>query len=212
MPEPAPGTAAVGRWAADLREHGIDGMADRCWTMAPHHVRTMYAEPAPIFEAIVAPGAREGGMVVWRTAAVTVAARDRDIATGYACPYVFGSGEEIAFDAAEARHTVRRYLSRAVGSPLNAADTETAYPLLCPADSGWDPKTTGKPGIPPMASGARTPVGIKGFVDEDIKSEWPRNGYITVSVPVTTRTGVRTKQTFTLKSGVDGYCIGDVSG
>ncbi|MBL1073331.1 hypothetical protein JK358_02865 [Nocardia sp. 2] len=209
---PEPSVAAIGRWAADLRAGSLDELENRCWTMAPGNVRDMYDTPGPILEAIDEPGVRSGSVFVWRSAAVTVVARDRDVAAGYACPHVFASGDEIAFNAADARHTVRRFLARAVGAPLDSADVESSYPLVCAAERSWDPDENGKSVVPPMAAGARTMTGIRSFTDESIKSEWPYDEYITVSVPVTTASGVRKKQTFTLKSGSDGYCIGDVSG
>ncbi|WP_369633455.1 hypothetical protein [Nocardia sp. JMUB6875] len=203
---------AVARWAADLRGRGLDEIADRCWTMAPRNVRSMYADPQPILDALAGAGAHSGTTAVWQNAAVTVTAQDRDIATGYACPHVVPTGGEGGFNDADARHTVRRFLSRSTGKPLDPADREDAFPLVCAAGRTWDPEGTGKPANVPLAVNPSKPGTVKTFVDESIKSEWPRGGYITVSVPVTTGTGNQTKQIYTLKSGSEGYCIGDVSG
>lgn len=187
--------AAVARWATDLRTHGLDGMTDRCWTMAPRNVQTMYADPGPILDALSLAGTADGSTASWRNDEVAVVAEQSDIASGYACPRVFPSGTEPAFDDADARHTVRRFLSRLAGKPLDPADVESRYPLLCDG-SAQD----------------RYPAAIAGFEDQAIKSDWPRGDSITVSVPVTTLTGIQKKQTYTLKSGAGGYCIGDVSG
>ncbi|MEC3914064.1 hypothetical protein [Nocardia sp. CDC160] len=203
---------AVARWAADLRGHGVDGLADRCWTMAPGNVRTMYADPQAVLVALAGPGVHSGSASTWQNGILTVTAQDRDIASGYACPRVFTTGGDIGFNDADARHTVRRFLSRAVGRPLDPSDREDAYPLVCAAGRTWDPDGSGKPANAPLAVNPSKPGTVRTFVDESIKSEWPRGGYITVSVPVTTGTGNQTKQIYTLKSGSEGYCIGDVSG
>ncbi|APA94812.1 hypothetical protein NS506_00733 [Nocardia seriolae] len=210
-PEAAP---AVAHWEADLRNKAlsIDDLATRCWTMAPRNVSSMYADTRPIREALTGPGVASGTTVTWQSATVTVTAQDRDIATGYACPHVYPAGGEVGFDDADARHTVRRYLSRAVGKPLNTADREDAYPLTCAAGRTWDPNGTGKPVMVPLAVNPSKAGTVKTFVDDSLKSEWPRGGYITVSVPVTTAAGNQTKQIYTLKSSSEGYCIGDVSG
>ncbi|MEV6770970.1 hypothetical protein AB0N05_20345 [Nocardia sp. NPDC051030] len=206
-------TVAVGRWAADLREHGLSGMENRCWTIAPKHVRATYADPQPIFDALAQPGVHTGDLTVWKNGPVAVVAQDRDVASGYACPQVYSGWPELSFDDADARHTVRRYLSRLIGKPLDARDTEAEYPLVCSAAAGnWDPDGTGKSVVPPLATNPGRQVAVTAFVDQSINSEWPRGSYITVSVPVTTGSGKQVKQTFTLKSGGEGYCIGDVSG
>ncbi|MVU79761.1 hypothetical protein GPX89_21270 [Nocardia sp. ET3-3] len=204
--------AAVARWAADLRGRGLDELAGRCWTMAPRNVHAMYAEPQTILDALAGPGSISENAVTWQNTEVIVTAQDRDIATGYACPHVYPTGGEAGFNDADARHTVRRFLSRATGNPLDPADREDAYPLICAAGRTWDPDGTGKPSNVPLAVNPSKPGTVKTFVDQSIKSEWPRGGYITVSVPVTTGTGNQTKQIYTLKSGSEGYCIGDVSG
>ncbi|MFE3191623.1 hypothetical protein ACFXHA_21615 [Nocardia sp. NPDC059240] len=211
--------AAIARWSADLRGKGIDEVAERCWTMAPRNVRSMYADPQAIREALTGPGVTDGTIVTWQNAALTVTAQDRDIATGYACPHVYPTGGEpgstapnAQFNDADARHTVRRYLSRAIGKPIDPSDREDAYPLICAAGRTWDPDGSGKAVMVPLAVNPAKAGTVKTFVDDSLKSEWPRGGYITVSVPVTTGTGNQTKQIYTLKSGSEGYCIGDVSG
>ncbi|GAB4582275.1 hypothetical protein [Nocardia sp. IFM 10818] len=209
----AQAAAAVRAFAADLRGGDLDQLETTCWTMAPLNVRTMYADPEPVLAALERPGAHTGSTTVWKDGGVTVVVPDAAVTGGYACPYVYTDEAEIGFNDADARHTVRRYLSRLIGEPVHPEDDEQAHPLVCAADSGdWDPHRTGKSGKPPLAGNPGALAGIRGFVDRSIKSEWPRGAYITVSVPVTTAAGVQKKQIFTLKSGDEGYCIGDVSG
>ncbi|WP_330184060.1 hypothetical protein OHB26_10870 [Nocardia sp. NBC_01503] len=213
-PAPRSGTPAqiaVDAWAADLREHGEAALETRCWSMAPRNMRARYAEPQPILDALARPGVHSGTNTVWKSGAITVVVTDRDAASGYACPRVVPTGGE-AFNDADARHTVRRYLSRAIGDPVDPADRESAYPLVCTLQPGWDPDGTGAPGTPPLAVNPGKSGAVKSFVDESINSEWPRESYITVTVPVVTTAGISKKQTYTLKSGDEGYCIGDVSG
>ncbi|WP_306363309.1 hypothetical protein [Nocardia sp. CC227C] len=211
-------TAAVGAWVADLRAGDIDALTEKCWTIAPSNVAAMYAEPEPILAALENPPVRGESGVIWSGAAVTVVASDRTLATDYACPRVYRSGNDLGFDnelgfnGADARHTVRRYLARFTGEPLAREDQEGTHPLVCAATPGsWDPEQTGRATTPPLALNPGQLTGVTSFIDQSIESAWPDGGYITVSVPVTNAAGVQQKRTFTLKSGDEGYCIGDVS-
>lgn len=216
---PEPGSpvaagAAVARWAADLRgAAGPEQLAAGCWAIAPDRVAAMYAEPGPILDALTRDPEEYGDTTRWTTASVTLVVTDSDTLDGYACPYVFPADGTIEFADADAVHTVRRYLARMTGDPVHTDDTENAYPLVCSTDTAtWDPYGSGKPGIAPMAAAASKLPGIRKFADQSIRAEWPRDGYLTVTAGVTGTTGVAKKQTFTLKSGNQGYCIGDVSG
>ncbi|MFE6863605.1 hypothetical protein [Nocardia sp. NPDC057668] len=215
---PEPGSpvaagAAVARWAADLRGRGTAGLAADCWAMAPDRIESEYAEPGPILEALTRDPVDHGDTTRWTSATVTLVVTDADTVDGYACPYVFPAGAAVEFTEADAIHTVRRFLARMIGDPVHTGDVENAYPLVCSTDTAtWDPYGTGRPGIAPMAAAASKLPGIKKFADRSIRAEWPRDGYLTVTAGVTSTAGVAKKQTFTLKSGNQGYCIGDVSG
>ncbi len=211
-PEPPAVSQAITRWAADLRTGNLDELEQKCWTMAPLNVRAMYAEPAPILAALDQPSVGNGSSTVWKSAAVTVIANDRELATDYACPRVFATGTTLAFNDADARHTVRRYLSRLVGEPVAPTDAEGTYPLVCAAEPGsWDPNGTGSATTAPLAVDPDASGDVTAFIDQSLESEWPRGDYITVSATVTNAAGGQQKRTFTLKSGEEGYCIGDVS-
>ncbi|MBF6238028.1 hypothetical protein IU474_13245 [Nocardia otitidiscaviarum] len=212
------GTAAVGAWVADLRAGDVDAITEKCWSIAPSNAAAMYAEPESILAALENPPVRGESGMIWSGAAVTVVASDRTLAGDYACPRVYRSGNDLGFDTelgfngADARHTVRRYLARFTGEPLDPADQEGTYPLVCAATPGsWDPEQTGQATTPPLALNPGQLTGVTSFIDQSIESAWPDGGYITVSVPVTNASGVQQKRTFTLKSGDEGYCIGDVS-
>ncbi|WP_236567380.1 hypothetical protein [Nocardia sp. CY41] len=209
LPAAAP---VLQRWAADLRSHTLAEMQDKCWTVAPKNVADMYADQQAVLTALAQPGTATEDAVVWKGADATVAVRRAELATGYACPRVATAGSEIAYDDADARHTVRRYLSRFVGTPLDPADKEGDYPLICKASPAtWDPKGTGRPSSAPLATNQGVLTGATEFADQQIRSEQVNTDYIAVLVPVTNSSGVTQTRTFTLRSGPDGYCIGDIS-
>lgn len=208
---PAAATA-MQRWAADLRSHTIAEMQEKCWTVAPKNVADMYQDQQEILTALAQPGTATEQAVVWKSSTTTVAADRAEIETGYACPRVAAAGAEIAYNDADARHTVRRYLSRFVGTPLDPADKEGDYPLICKASPAtWDPKGTGRPSPAPLADNQGVLTGATEFADQQIRSEQVNTDYIAVLVPVTNSSGVTQTRTFTLRSEPDGYCIGDVS-
>ncbi|MET9489224.1 hypothetical protein [Nocardia sp. NPDC006630] len=107
--------------------------------------------------------------------------------------------------------TVRRYLSRLTGIP-DPADQDSGYPLVCGATPRtWDPDGTGTLTAPPLAVNQAGLPRLKSFAEDSMKSESLRDGYISVTASVTDRAGNTQNRTFTLKSGTEGYCIGDVS-
>ncbi|WP_454194482.1 hypothetical protein [Nocardia sp. Marseille-Q1738] len=208
---PAAATA-VQRWAADLRTHSIADMQEKCWTIAPKNVADMYDDQQPILAALAQPGTATTDAVVWQSGTTTVAVDRAEIETGYACPRVTAAGTDVTYNDADARHTVRRYLSRFVGSPLDPADKEGTYPLVCKASpASWDPTATGRPIPAPLANNQGMLTGTTEFADQQIRSEQLNAEYVAVLVPVTNSAGVTQTRTFTLRSGPDGYCIGDVS-
>ncbi|WP_280351452.1 hypothetical protein [Nocardia abscessus] len=209
LPAAAP---AVQRWAADLQTRTVAELQEKCWTIAPKNVADMYANPQAILAALTQPGTTVDNTVVWTNATTTVAVDRAEVATGYACPRVATAGAEIAYNDADARHTVRRYLSRFVGTPLDTADKEGDYPLICKASPAtWDPKGTGRPSPAPLANNQGALTGATEFADQQIRSEQVNTEYIAVLVPVTNSSGVTQTRTFTLRSGPEGYCIGDIS-
>lgn len=204
---------AIAGFAVLVRTQSIAELTERCWNMAPKNVRDMYGDAQAIIDALGVQGVAEDSTVRWYGEKVTVVLPDRAIATGQTvCPYVYKAGAPIAVNDADARHTVRRFLARSIGKPLSPEDQESAYPLVCAATPGWNPNRTGASGLPPLAGNPGRATGVAAFVDGSIESEWPRGKYITVTVPVTTTAGITKKQTYTLESGAEGYCIGDLTG
>lgn len=206
---------ALTRWAMDLERLPPDRLADKCWTLAPQNATSMYTDKQAILHALAQPGVDDGTAITWRgtgRSPITVIAQRTDIDTGYACPRVFPAHTTPGFNDADARHTVRRYLARTTGEPLDPADRESTHPLVCAASPAtWDPNGSDRPTSAPLATDPGKLTGVQSFVDQAITSKAPRGGYISVSVPILTATGAQQDRIFTLKSGPQGYCIGDVS-
>ena len=200
---------ALQPWAADLKQGDISVMHRKCWTMAPQNIAAMYADRQGILAAIAQPGRDGQFAVTWTGPAQTVSVKRSEIASGYACPQVYPTGTAFAYNAADARHTVRRYLSRLTGKPVNADDVESKYRLLCDNSATWDPQGTGKVAEPPLAVDPGKLTGVTAFTDSELTSVAARPGYDAVTVPVTDKSGTAVR-TFTLRVGSDGYCIGDV--
>ncbi|MFI5714971.1 hypothetical protein [Nocardia sp. NPDC051750] len=209
VPEAAP---ALQRFAADLRAGDPMVLQEACWTIPPLTTQTMYADPAAVLSALAQPGTAADGTLTWTDGVTTVTA-DRDrVASGYACGRVFPATVEPAYDAADARHIVRRYLARFVGRPLHPGDQEAEYPLVCAANPAtWDPQGSGTPVPAPLASNPGTLTGTIDFTDQQISSQQLTPGYMSVGVPVTNASGTTQNRTFVLAEGDNGYCIGEIS-
>ncbi|WP_405159625.1 hypothetical protein OG203_24495 [Nocardia sp. NBC_01499] len=204
--------AAVQRWITDLKASTVAQMQAKCWTIAPRNVAEMYADDQPILAALALPGTATPDTITWKSRSTTVAVDRAALDTGYACPRVATAGGDIEYNDADARHTVRRYLARFVGTPLDATDKEGTYPLVCKASPAtWDPSGTGKAIAAPLADNPGKLTGATKFADQEIHSEPLRGDYLTVDVPVTSSAGATKTRTFTLAAGAQGYCIGDVS-
>ncbi|WP_225730372.1 MULTISPECIES: hypothetical protein [unclassified Nocardia] len=204
------GPAGLQLWAADLQTDSITELQAKCWTIAPKNVADMYQDKPAILAALAQPGAVTEDGLVWKYRGTTVVADPNTISWGYTCPRVYPAGTDIGYNEADARHAVRRYLSRFVGTPLDPADQEGHYPLICGAAS-WDPTGSGKPIEPPLANNPGKLTGVTKFADQEIRSERLRQDYVSVQVPVTNAAGVTQTRTFTLAETAHGYCIGDVS-
>lgn len=209
VPEAAP---ALQRFAADLRTGDLATLQQACWTIPPLTTQTMYADPDAVLSALARPGTVADGTLTWTDGVTSVTVDQDRVASGYACGRVFPATVEPAHDAADARHTVRRYLARSVGRPLHPEDQEAEYPLVCAADpADWDPQGSGTPVPAPLANDPGALTGITGYTDQQISSQQLTPGYMAVAVPVTNASGVTQNRTFLLTEGDDGYCIGEIS-
>ncbi|MFC9893148.1 hypothetical protein ACFVMC_05605 [Nocardia sp. NPDC127579] len=209
VPEAAP---ALRRWAADLRSKSLTELQAACWTIPPRSAQTMYADPDVVLAALATPGTATADTLTWKDSDTTVTVERAAVTAGYACPRVFSTGAQPGYDEADARHTVRRYLLRFVGTPIDPADKEGDYPLVCAATPAtWDPTGSGRPVPAPLFNNPGRLTGTVEFTDEDIESQRLRGDYVSVTAPVTNSAGVAQKRTFTLVEQPEGYCIGDIS-
>ncbi len=202
---------AITAWARDLVSEDLAVVQAKCWTIAPENTATMYADKQPILDALAQPGIDGQFAVLWRSATTEVSVKRSEIRSGYACPRVSSVADRSGFDDADARYTVHRFLARATGKPVSAADTEDAYPLICAGVGGWHPDSSAGSGAPvPLASNPDKLRGSTGF-DDAAMTVTPLTGdYVTVQVPVTDAAGATTEETFTLSIGSEGRCIGDI--
>ena len=189
--------AALTPWVADLLNEDITVLEQKCWTMAPQNIDEMYADKDAIAAALATPGVDGQFAVIWTGPVATVSVKRNEIASGYACPRVYPTGSDAAFNDADARHTVRRYLSRFVGKPVNAADVEDKYRLVCAGST--------------LANNPGRLTGTTGFDDAEITTSGSSAGFATVTAPVTNSSGTTATKEFSLAVGPDGYCIADIS-
>ncbi|MEU0545108.1 hypothetical protein ABZ319_35065 [Nocardia sp. NPDC005978] len=187
---------ALQPWVRDLTGQDLDTLVRKCWTIEPQNARTMYGDKDAILAAVAQPGVDGQFAVIWKGPVQTVSVKRSEIASGYACPRVYATGSDAAFDDADARYAVRRYLSRWVGKPVNADDVEGKYPLVCAGSvlANNPGRLTGTTGFGEMTT---APSGISDVL---------------VTVPVTNSSGVTQPMVFTVAIGSEGYCINDISG
>ncbi len=212
VPGDADAVTAVRRWAADLQTSTVAELQAKCWTIPPRTVADMYADPQSVLAALGQPGTATADTVTWRNRTTTVTVERDAVATGYACGRVFAAGVEPGYDEADARHTVRRYLARATGKPLDPADIEDTHPLTCKASlTTWDPQGAGNPTAPPLAGDSGKVGNVTSYTGDELRSDQVRGDYLAVHVPVTTSPGGTRVRTFTVVPTAEGYCIGDVT-
>ncbi|MGW4246860.1 hypothetical protein [Nocardia sp. NPDC004722] len=101
-----------------------------------------------------------------------------------------------AFTEDDARYTVRRYLSRWVGQPLQPDDTEGRYPLVCAGSV--------------LANNPGKLTGTISFDNDRMAARRTGDGGAEVTVPVTNSTTMTTIVTFTLRAAAQSYCIDDI--
>ncbi|WP_162958435.1 hypothetical protein [Nocardia yunnanensis] len=96
----------------------------------------------------------------------------------------------------DARYTVRRYLARWVGQPLQPDDTEGKYPLVC--------------GGSVLAANPGRLTGTIAFDNDHMTARRTGDTGAEVTVPVTNSANVTTVMTFALRAAAQGYCLADV--
>jgi hypothetical protein len=196
VPGNANAAMALRPWAGDLVVDDIDQLVRKCWTIDPKNVRDMYADKDGILAAIAQPGVDGQFAIIWKGPAETVSVKRSEIASGYACPRVSPTGSDTSLNEGDARYTVRRYLWRSVGKPVNPDDIEGKYPLACPGSV--------------LAANPGRLTGTSAFDDNQMTSKSTGIADVEVSVPVTNSSGVTQTTIFELNVGPEGYCLNDV--
>ncbi|MVU83864.1 hypothetical protein GPX89_42380 [Nocardia sp. ET3-3] len=101
-----------------------------------------------------------------------------------------------AFTEDDARYTVRRYLSRWTGQPLQPDDTEGRYPLVCAGSV--------------LANNPGKLTGTLSFDNDRMTARLTGDTGAEVTVPVTNSSTVTRVATFALRAASQGYCIEDI--
>ncbi len=196
MPGNPNAATALTPWVRDLVAGDIDQLVRKCWTIEPTNARNMYADQPGILDAVAQPGLDGQFAVIWKGATRTVSVKRSEIASGYACPRVSPADDPAAFNTADARYAVHRYLSRWIGKPVDPNDAEGKYPLVCAGST--------------LANNPGKLTGTTGFKDSDITVQSAGPDQVEVSVPLTNSSGVTQPATFVLNIGQEGYCITDI--
>ncbi|MBL1078336.1 hypothetical protein JK358_28405 [Nocardia sp. 2] len=186
--------AALRPWAADLAAGDLDALVRKCWTIDPGNARAMYADRDPILTTLAQPGIDGQWAILWKGPVVTVSAKRTEIASGYACPRVAPTGATTTFNDADAAYAVYRYLSRFTGKPVNSADKEGDYPLVCPGST--------------LANNPGRLTGTVAFGELTTTATGLGDAEVTVSL--TNSANVTQPATFLLSIGSEGYCLNDI--
>ena len=196
----APAAAAAGQRFVDDLVVGSTS-AERCWAVAPGRVRQMYADPDAVVAALTDAGAAAPTEVSWSDGTTRATVTYPQIASGYACPYIAAAGDPNAmYTAADAIHVVARYLGRLAGRPVDPADVESSYPLVC--DSGPSPT--------PLRDNP-SPFDSVGLVDPTGAAALPPFGDdVRVTIPAEID-GLWRDVAALVRIGGNGYCLAELA-
>lgn len=202
---------ALSAFVTDLRAGGVPAVTPKCWTVPPSEIPVQYGDVPAILDAAAAPGIDGQYAVTWTGPVSTVSVKRSEIASGYACPRVYPTGTEQVLADVDANYTVERYLGRFTGAPVNPADLEGDYPLVCDTRAIWDPQGTGAPTTAPLANNPGRLTGSASYDPASVYVAFTNGDYKTVYVDVTDVSGFEQNRVFTLSVAANGYCIGDIA-
>ncbi|MFC6013326.1 serine/threonine-protein kinase [Nocardia lasii] len=187
----SPTAATVLRpWFDDVLAGDLGALTRKCWTQSPTEIPRMCGDAEQISDAVRRPGSHGRFGPYWQNDTLRVSLRPSELRSEYGCPIV-GAPTETGLTDEQARYTVERYLSRAVGLPVNPADVEPSYPLLC---------RDAQPGS--------VLSGVKKFAALTVRDS--TGSAVTVAAPVTGGDGATTTVDFTLDHAANGFCIARV--
>lgn len=192
VPGSAGAAKALRPWLADVTAKDLGALTSKCWTQPPSVIAEMYGDAAKITEAVSKPGVLGQFGPTWKSATTTVQLRPSEVASAYGCPDVYATGGTVPLE--KARYAVVRYLGRHVGKPVDAADVEADYPLLCQVRSGT-------PDLSEVTGFEANQVGAPRVVRTESAT------VTSVTAQVATTSGIRKAANFTLDQGPNGYCI-----
>ncbi|PKV76635.1 serine/threonine-protein kinase [Nocardia fluminea] len=186
----SPKAATVLRpWLDDVLAGDMSALIRKCWTQSPAEIPGMYGEVEQIVDAVRRPGSLGHFGPYWQNDALQVSLRPSELRSVYGCPIV-SDRSSTGLTEERARYTVERYLSRVVGDPVNPADVEPDYPLLC---NGTQPGTTLS--------------GVRRFEDKALTIRSSTGSAVTVNAPVSSADGATSAVDLTLDHAANGYCI-----
>ncbi|MFD8099491.1 serine/threonine-protein kinase [Nocardia fluminea] len=186
----SPKAAAVLRpWLDDLLAGDTGALMRKCWTQSPAEIFRMYGDVLPILDAVQRPGVLGQFGPYWQSEDLLVSLRPSELRSPYGCPTVSERWTSGLTDE-QARYTVERYLRRIVGNPVNPADVEPDYPLLC---NGTQPGTTLS--------------GVRRFEDKALTVRSSTGSVVTINAHVSTADGATSTVELILDHAANGYCI-----
>lgn len=211
VPGNAEASQALGAFLTDLAAGGVPAVTPKCWTVPPSQIPVDYADIPAILDAAATPGVDGQYAVTWIGPVSTVSVKRSEIASGYACPRIYPTGTEQVLADVDANYTVERYVRRFTGAPVNPADLEGDYPLVCDNRQIWDPQGTGVPTAAPLANNPGRLTGSASYNPASVYVAFTNGVYKTVYVDVTDVSGFEQNRVFTLMPAANGYCIGDIA-
>ncbi|MFD6103901.1 protein kinase [Nocardia salmonicida] len=189
----SPKAATVLRpWLDDVLAGDMSALIRKCWTQSPAEIPGMYGDVEQIVDAVRRPGVLGQFGPYWENDALHVSLRPSELRSVYGCPIV-SDRSSTRLTEEQARYTAERYLSRVVGDPVNPADIEPDYPLLCDGAQPGD-----------------TLSGVRRFEDKALTIRSSTSSIVTVSAPVTSADGVTSAVDLTLDHAANGFCVSRV--
>ncbi|MFI8972961.1 protein kinase [Nocardia asteroides] len=186
----SPTAATVLRpWLDDVLAGDLAALTRKCWTQSPAEIPRMYGDARQLADAVGRPGVLGKFGPSWHNDTIQVSLRPSELQSEYGCPIVTDRNAPLLTDE-QARYTVERYLSRVVGDPVNPADVEPDYPLLC---AGAQPGTALS--------------GVRRFADQELTVRRSTGTTATVDAPVTSADGTAARVTLDLDQAANGFCI-----
>ncbi|TCJ93551.1 serine/threonine-protein kinase [Nocardia alba] len=192
VPGSSKAAAVLRPWLDDVLAGDMSVLIRKCWTQSPAEIPQMYGDVSRIIDVVQRPGVLGQFGPYWNNEDILVSLRPSELRSEYGCPTVSERWTTGRTDE-QARYTVERYLSRVVGDPVNPADVEPDYPLLC---NGAQPGTALS--------------GVRRFEDKALTVHGSTDSVVTVDAPVSTADGATSTVELTLDHAANGYCISHI--